>query len=101
MEQYIKIKAIDEDDNLLGTFKVSIDYNGFINLPTDIINKEIPLGNLILYSIGVVLSIFIVCNLIDQLRIVTLEKWFFRWYDNKLSAKADRQSCFAFRIIFI
>lgn len=46
-------------------------------------------GGLILYSIGVVLAIFIICNLIDQLRIATLEKWFFRWYDNKLSAKAD------------
>ncbi len=46
-------------------------------------------GGIILYSIGVVLAIFIICNLIDQLRIATLEKWFFRWYDNKLSAKAD------------
>ena len=54
MEQYIKIKAIDEDNNLFGTFKVSIDYNGFINLPTDSINKEIPLGNLILYNVPIV-----------------------------------------------
>jgi len=46
-------------------------------------------GGLILYSIGVVLAIFIICNLIDQLRIATVEKWFFNWYDNKLSAKAD------------
>ena len=52
MEQYIKIKAIDEDNNLFGTFKVSIDYNGFINLPTDSLNKEVPLGNLILYAFG-------------------------------------------------
>ena len=46
-------------------------------------------GELMLFSAGVVLAIFIICNLIDQLRIATLEKWFFRWYDNKLSAKAD------------
>lgn len=46
-------------------------------------------GALVLYSIGVVLAIFIICNLIDQLRIATLEKWFFNWYDKKLSAKAD------------
>lgn len=51
---------------------------------------SLSLGNLILYSIGVVLSIFIVCNLIDQLRIVTLEKWFFRWYDRRLAGKAER-----------
>lgn len=49
----------------------------------------LPLGQLVLFSFGVVLAIFIVCNLIDQLRIATLEKWFFRWYDNKVSAKAD------------
>lgn len=49
----------------------------------------LPLGQLILFSIGVVLTIFIVCNLIDQLRIATVEKWFFNWYDRKLSAKAD------------
>jgi len=46
-------------------------------------------GSLILYSIGVVLAVFAVCNLIDQLRIATLEKWFLRWYDTKISAKAE------------
>lgn len=50
---------------------------------------EMPLVQLVLYSISVVLMIFLVCNLIDQLRIATFEKWFFRWYDRKLSAKAD------------
>lgn len=44
-------------------------------------------GSLCMFSIGVVLAIFVVCNLIDQLRIATLEKWFFRWYDNKISVK--------------
>lgn len=55
-----------------------------------------PLGELILYSVGVVLSIFVVCNLVDQLRINTLEKWFFNWYDNKY---ADRAEAFVGRII--
>jgi hypothetical protein len=46
-------------------------------------------GILALYSVGVVLAIFIICNLIDQLRIATVEKWFFRWYDKKMAVKAD------------
>lgn len=52
--------------------------------------KMLTTGELTLYSIGVVLAIFVVCNLIDQLRIATLEKWFLNWYDKKLSAKADK-----------
>lgn len=48
------------------------------------------LGGVILYSVGVVLAVFIICNLIDQLRIATLEKWFFKWYDRRLSVKADK-----------
>lgn len=50
---------------------------------------SLPLGTLILYSVGTVLSIFIICNLIDQLRIATLEKWFFKWYDYKCATKVD------------
>lgn len=46
-------------------------------------------AEMVLYSISVVLIIFIVCNLIDQLRIATLEKWFLRWYDNRIAVKAD------------
>lgn len=46
-------------------------------------------GQLVLFSIGVVLAVFVVCSLIDQLRIATLEKWFFNWYDRKLSVKVD------------
>lgn len=57
---------------------------------------SLPLGNLILYSVGVVLAIFVICNLIDQLRINTLEKWFFKWYDNKY---ADKAEAFVSRII--
>lgn len=49
----------------------------------------LPFGQLVLFSVGVVLAIFMVCNLIDQLRIATLEKWFFNWYDRKLSSKVD------------
>lgn len=50
---------------------------------------SLPLGSLILYSLCVVLVVFIVCNLIDQLRIATVEKWFFRWYDSRIAVKAD------------
>ena len=50
----------------------------------------LPSSQLALYSLGVVLAIFIVCNLIDQLRIATVEKWFLDWYDKKLSSRADR-----------
>ena len=50
---------------------------------------SLPLIQLVLFSFGIILVVFLVCNLIDQLRIATLEKWFFKWYDNKFSAKAD------------
>lgn len=51
---------------------------------------SLPLGQLILYCVGTVLAIFLICTLIDQLRISTIERWFFNWYDNKISMKADR-----------
>lgn len=51
--------------------------------------KNMELSNLILFSFGVVFMIFTICNLIDQLRIATLEKWFFRWYDNIMAARID------------
>jgi len=57
-----------------------------INAP---VHYDLPLLQLIIFSIGVVLVVFIVCNFIDQLRIATIEKWFFNWYDKKVSAKAD------------
>ena len=50
---------------------------------------DMSLYSLLLYSTGVVLVIFVVCNLIDQLRIATLEKYFFKWYDRKFATKAD------------
>lgn len=50
---------------------------------------DMSLYSLLLYSTGVVLVIFVVCNLIDQLRIATLEKCFFKWYDRKFATKAD------------
>ena len=48
-----------------------------------------PIGQMMLFSIGIVLAIFVICNLVDQLRISTIEKWFLSWYDRKISAKAD------------
>ena len=49
----------------------------------------LPLIQLVAYTIAVVLAVFVICNILDQIRIHTLEKWFFRWYDNRVSAKAD------------
>ena len=50
---------------------------------------SLQLGALMLYSIGVVLAVFIICNLMDQLRIATVEKWFFNWYDRQFAAKVN------------
>ena len=61
-------------------WKDTVDCVGHYNLP---------FFNLILFSVGVILAIFVICCLIDQLRIVTLEKWFFKWYDNKYAVKWD------------
>lgn len=47
------------------------------------------LSNLVFYCVVVVMAIFLVCNLIDQVRIASFEKWFFRWYDKKISLKAE------------
>ena len=59
----------------------------------DVINAagyyQLSLLQLIVFSIGVVLAVFIICNLIDQLRIATVEKCFLNWYDRKISVKAD------------
>ena len=49
----------------------------------------LPFSALVLFSVGVVITIFIVCNLIDQIRIATIEKWFFYWYYSKVSAKVN------------
>ena len=48
-----------------------------------------PLWYLVLYSCGVVLLVFIICNIIDQVRIATIEKWFLKWYDKNIAPKAD------------
>ena len=61
-------------------WKDTVDCIGHYNLP---------LHSLLFYSIGAVFIIFVVCNLIDQLRIATLEKWFFNWYDKVYATKID------------
>ena len=50
----------------------------------------LPLGKLVLFHLCVTMAVFIACNLIDQLRISTIEKPFLRWYDNKLTTNAER-----------
>lgn len=44
---------------------------------------------LVIFSITIVLAVFVICNLIDQIRIASLEKFFLKWYDRKVSASAD------------
>ena len=44
---------------------------------------------LIIYHLGVTFVIFIICNLIDQLRIATIEKWILNCYDKQVAGKAD------------
>lgn len=61
-------------------WKDTVDCVGHYNLP---------LFSLVLYSVGSVLLIFVICNLIDQFRIVTIEKWFFRWYDDKYAISME------------
>lgn len=61
----------------------------WLDLVDGVGHYSLTLGSLGLYSVGVVLAVFIACNLIDQLRIATVEKQFFRWYDKKLSEKAN------------
>lgn len=39
--------------------------------------------NLLLYSIGIVIAVFVVCSIIDILRIKIIEKNFFKWYDSR------------------
>ena len=77
------VLLIHANSNAMRTWlwKDSVDVIGHYSLP---------FPQLILYSMGGVISVFVVCNLIDQLRIATLEKWFLNWYDNKISVKADK-----------
>ena len=65
---------------LVWLWKDTVDVTGHYSLP---------IFSLIFYSVGVVLTIFLSCNLFDQLRIATLEKWFFNFYDRKIALKAD------------
>lgn len=44
---------------------------------------NLPIWQLIGFSIGVVLSIFITCIIIDFIRIKVIEEPFFRWFDKK------------------
>ena len=50
---------------------------------------SMPFGELVLYCFVVIVLIFVICNLIDQLRISTIEKCFLNWYDRKMAIKLD------------
>ena len=50
---------------------------------------SLPLVELIFYSVTVVLVVFFVCNILDQLRIQLLENPFFKWYDKHIDYKLN------------
>lgn len=50
---------------------------------------SLPLVELIFYSVAVVLIVFFVCGILDQLRIQLLENPFFKWYDNHIDYKLN------------
>jgi hypothetical protein len=60
-------------------------------------NYALPIGQLILFSICVLILVYCVCTIIDQIRQLLLEKPFFKWYDkhldNKLNEYKNRLLC--------
>lgn len=48
---------------------------------------SLPLYQLIIYSVGCVIAIYIVCATIDYIRLKLLEESFFKWYDLKMKNK--------------
>ena len=44
---------------------------------------SLPLGNVVIFSFVSVLSVFFICNVIDVIRIYTLERPLFKWLDAK------------------
>lgn len=76
------VLLIHANSNAMRTFlwKDTVDVIG---------NYSLPLIQFVLFSIGVVLIVFTLCNIIDQFRIFTFEKWFLGWYDNKIACKAN------------
>lgn len=49
----------------------------------------LPLGSLLFFCFGVVIIIFLICNLLDQLRIATIERALFSWYDKTCAVRVD------------
>lgn len=61
---------------------------------TDVVDAaghyHLPVIQLALFCVGVVLAVFITCNIIDQLRIATVEKSFLKWYDKHIDNKLNK-----------
>lgn len=51
---------------------------------------SLPLWQLILYSISCVLLIYVVCAIIDYIRLKLLEEPFFKWYDSKFVSNKNK-----------
>lgn len=60
-------------------------------------NFALPISQLILFSICVLILVYCACTIIDQIRLLLLEKPFFKWYDkhldNKLNEYKNRLLC--------
>ena len=52
-------------------------------------NFALPIGQVILFSICVLLLVYCACTIIDQIRLLLLEKPFFKWYDKHLDNKLN------------
>ena len=50
---------------------------------------SLPTLHLVLYSVGVVLVVYCICTIMDQMRMILLEKPFFKWYDKHLDIKLN------------
>ena len=50
---------------------------------------KLSFGELLLFSISIVILLFILCSVIDQLRYYIIEKPFFRWYDGNYNEKVE------------
>ena len=76
------VLLIHANSNAMRTWlwKDTVDCVGHYSLPLDALK---------LYSIGVVLAVFLICDLLDQLRIATVEKWFFNWYNRRFTTKVN------------
>jgi hypothetical protein len=62
---------------------------------------SLPLPQLILFSVGTVLAIFLICSAIDRVRQLLIEEPFFKWYDKKNISQRITEMFNAFPLVQI